>query len=415
MVVKRRQQPRAYNSWIGSPLSSGNKFGSNKPHNFFKTNKNDYPARMFGDKDRDGVANVFDCKPNNPNKQGLIDAIVGGVKGVFTGGKGSIRKGWSEGMATTPASRRQARIRRFATTQEEKARSSLPGQQSSYERFKAQENSRVPKERYRKVLQAQNNIEKGIAKAGSYLPTSKTGKGTYSLAKAVMNPREYQMDLINRIRTGHLTRLQKEKMAMVKKAARYVFPVIPAGVTAAVHGAQSRAGEMHARGRPKGSLDPRYQQYGGVMGYRRAMSQQRRAFREQLRQQQEMIKQQKKMQQMPQYEAQQYNQQTQVPQEVQGATPDYSQFQQMQMQQEMQGQQVPQPQYQQVQQLPRQPYPQDEVVPVFRSSGGKPYPADRRPLAPPRETVPTGFVESVDLFTSKRFLKKLPQAERWQQ
>ena len=27
------------------------------------------PARIFADRDRDGVANVFDCQPRNPRKQ----------------------------------------------------------------------------------------------------------------------------------------------------------------------------------------------------------------------------------------------------------------------------------------------------------------------------------------------------------
>ena len=27
------------------------------------------PSKIFADRDRDGVANVFDCQPNNPRKQ----------------------------------------------------------------------------------------------------------------------------------------------------------------------------------------------------------------------------------------------------------------------------------------------------------------------------------------------------------
>jgi hypothetical protein len=27
------------------------------------------PVKLFGDKDRDGVANVFDCQPRNPRRQ----------------------------------------------------------------------------------------------------------------------------------------------------------------------------------------------------------------------------------------------------------------------------------------------------------------------------------------------------------
>jgi hypothetical protein len=86
MVVKQKQ-----NNWLGKPL------GTNKPVDFFKSPKKYLPVNMFKDSDRDGVANVFDCKPFNPKKQGFIDAIVGAVKGL-TSGTG-VRKGWSEGMA----------------------------------------------------------------------------------------------------------------------------------------------------------------------------------------------------------------------------------------------------------------------------------------------------------------------------
>jgi hypothetical protein len=63
---------------------------------------------MFGDNDRDGVANVFDCKPNNPYDQGIISAIVGAVKG-WKSGTGA-RAGWREGMAK-PGVYRQIRTR----------------------------------------------------------------------------------------------------------------------------------------------------------------------------------------------------------------------------------------------------------------------------------------------------------------
>jgi len=165
------------------------------------------------------------------------------------------------------------------------------------------------------------------------------------------------------------------------------------------------------RGRPKGSLDKRYAAYGGVYGWRRYLSQQRKIHKEQIKQQIQQLK-----QGVPQYEQQQYQGQTQVnavPQELQGQgiTPEYSQAQQYQQV----PQQYPSQQYQQ----PQQPFQylqeqQRQIVPVFKSQGGSPYPAvDRRPLTPPQQTIPYGYVESVDSFTGKRYLKPLPRREGW--
>ena len=85
MVVKQ--------NWLGKPL------GTNKSYNFFKSNSKTLPVNMFKDSDRDGVMNVFDCKPNNPNEQGLVSALIGAVGGLFKGEKGAVKKGWREGMA----------------------------------------------------------------------------------------------------------------------------------------------------------------------------------------------------------------------------------------------------------------------------------------------------------------------------
>jgi hypothetical protein len=57
---------------------------------------------------------------------------------------------------------------------------------------------------------------------------------------------------------------------------------------------------------------------------------------------------------------------------------------------------------------------QREIRPVFKSSGGSPYPAvPRQGLTPSRQTIPYGYVESVDAFTGRRFLKQLPKTEKW--
>jgi len=34
------------------------------------------PSRLFGDRDRDGVANVFDCQPRNPRRQDGNSKII---------------------------------------------------------------------------------------------------------------------------------------------------------------------------------------------------------------------------------------------------------------------------------------------------------------------------------------------------
>ena len=140
---------------------------------------------------------------------------------------------------------------------------------------------------------------------------------------------------------------------------------------------------------------------------------------------QRMIRRAQPQSQMPQYEQQQYQQvqgQEQLPPEVAQATPEYSQFpgyeqgqsQQMpaqQVQMQMPQQQMPTPQY--PQQAP-QASTMREVKPVFRSSGGKPYPAvDTTPLANNQMTIPQGYVENVDSFTGKRYIKKLPTTEKW--
>ena len=402
-------------NWLGKPM------GNNKPINFFKSNSKTLPVNMFKDSDGDGVADVFDCKPHNKNKQGFIDAVIGAVKGM---GSGGMKKGWSEGMARegNPVSRRYARarkmevqreIQRFATQPGEKERASLPGQLSSSKMYRLQRgNIRAKREaRIQKFKQTMSAIGRKTPVLSEMLhPVDVKGRPTtYSQKIAKMRETVQKMKI---------TPVMRRQLIAVKKSARMLFPVIPAGATTVSYGIQSKKGTGGGRGRPVRSFDPRYAQYGGVFGYRRFQSEQRRAFREQLRRQQEAMRVQRQMQrvqQMPSYE--QVTPQTQqVPQEMQGAVPDYSQFEQMQQQipqqmqvpQEMQVQQVQVPQY-------VQPQPtQREIVTPFKGSGGHPYPAvDRRPLTPSRQTINQGFVESVDSFTGRRFMKALPRTERW--
>jgi hypothetical protein len=204
-----------------------------------------------------------------------------------------------------------------------------------------------------------------------------------------------------RVQEGNISPVMRRKIMMVKRAVRSAVPVIPAGATSATTQYQSKKGQMGGRGRPKGSLDPRYAAYGGVMQYRAYMRDKRKAFKEQMRMQEEQMKLQRQLartKSLPQYETQQYQEAPQQPQEVP------QQYQQVQQQQQM-------PQYQQeyVQEAPQQP-----VARVFKSYGGKPYPAvERQPLTSSRQTAPQGYVEVVDSFTGRRYFKQLPRPERW--
>ena len=239
-----------------------------------------------------------------------------------------------------------------------------------------------------------------------------------------------------RVQEDRLTHVEKKQIMFKKKLTKFMYPGIPAIATQSTYGVQSKAGQMgKTRGRPKGSYDPRYAAYQGVLNYRKALSMQRRSIRERFRQQQELLKYQRQQQRLAEM------QMPQDQRELQQATPEYSQFptqgveeyptQQVQVQQVQQVQQAmpeeemalaSQPVMQEypAQEMPRvypqppQQAPQRPVATVFKGSGGSPYPpVDRRPLAPPRQTIPSGYVEVADAFTSKRYLKKLPQAERW--
>ena len=68
-------------------------------------------------------------------------------------------------------------------------------------------------------------------------------------------------------------------------------------------------------------------------------------------------------------------------------------------------------------QIPNQYSQQSQQRPirtVFKSSGGSPYPpVNNRSLAPTNQTIPYGYVESVDTMTGRRFLKQLPKTEKW--
>jgi hypothetical protein len=470
-MVVRKIAKRKFkeNYWgIGTPIGSNrNPLLSNKPINFFKTRKQDYLVNMFGDMDRDGVMNAFDCKPLDPNREGLLDAIAGAVKGVFSKEKGSIKKGWSEGMAKPgvfgKSGYKQRQLQK--ATEEYHANQPKTDKQISKRQAKAivkrtggvEQMEQKQRERFASMVSKAKGVGSYVYKAIPGLSETMSPKKTVESkveTKWVIDPKtgkqiavawklkkkqvptswSERVEMMRRkVQRGQLSPVEKRQSGAVKSMARMVFPIIPAGATSGSFQYQSRKGQMGGRGRPRQSYDPRYAAYGGVIAYRRAMVERRKAMRAQMKQQEEMMKMQRKAR-IPQYEAQQYTQQ--VPQEVEGATPDYSQFPgyeetpEMQMQQpvqltqeqirdmqmarqaQMAQQQMPQ-QMQAPQQMPV-PFSQRPVGKVLMESQGKPYPAvERTPLQPPRQTIPYGYVEDVDSFTGRRFMRKLPDPEKW--
>jgi hypothetical protein len=504
-MVKQRQQKQVYNSWIGkSSLSIGKPLGNNKPVNFFKTNSKNIPVNMFKDNDRDGVANVFDCKPNNPNKQGFIDAVIGAVKGIASGG---VKAGWQSGIAKegNPITR-HPRVAENKIYKDMKKRSEdrVYSQEKmvglshaiQMEKFMNEANAKSAAEEADKKIQDKHNqkiytdnrvqlnqrefarkhpvlskVTKGMDSAVAYADknVSPTGtgymnKGMSAILKGVTRASptysmamEFRADAIKKlkkeIQDPTLTRKQRakkfrqlERKVVVQKQNKYMLDLnsrkdaektLKRTITSiypqvyAMSG-QHVLGAPGQRGRPRGSLDERYRAYGGVMGYRayksRMLKQQKQLLRTQIEAQLAA-----KRKQMPNYERVQY----QVPQEVQGATPEFSQFPQYQEQPQTQIQSMPeqpqgypeqypepQPQYPQnqpqqyPQQYPQQQYPpqpqQRPIATVFKSSGGSPYPpVNRQSLASPRQTIPMGYVEAVDSFTGRRYLKALPKKEGW--
>lgn len=565
MVVKKQTKSKLKSFWIGAPngfmnsskLSSfGPKYSITTPTNSlwipnpkdrnlsWKQVKKKYPSmNPLGDYDNDLFFNYKDCKPLDPNRDGILAAIAGAVGGLFKKGSGTVKAGWKTGMAKTgwhapiqsykkwkseKAERTKAQAGGFETyggtfekqrraaekaeiaargykdyqTPEQKAQLALmtkympkgmsgDEQTAAFElaQYKSSElNRRVNKSdnpNYMKIKEPSGHIryvskakynelmkgrvakhepeikskEKEEAENKWYAhPKSKLVKAIEStpilgtVYKAIPGlsetvtpvrwnketkkwvPVSYSSKIESmrrKIQEGRITPMMRRKIMAVKRATRFAFPVIPAGATTATYDYQSKAGTGRGRGRPKGSV--KYSIGGrpvGVFEYRKYLSNQRRAFRERIRQQQQIIRQQRRFQyQEPQYETQQYNPQQpqyapqqvpqqaqhQVPQEVAGATPEYSQFptqyEETQMPEQM------------LQQTPETLYPLQNTAStlqgrpigtVFKSSGGSPYPpVERVPLAPSRVTAPQGYVETVDSFTGRRFMKKLPPTEKW--
>lgn len=426
--------------WIGRPVN----FFNNKKLKPARNYNYPYPSKMFRDRDRDGVPDVFDCKPLDPKRQGLLDAIVGAVKGI---GKGGVKAGWKEGMAKGREYVTEVNPEKKALYDTAQARKKLIAKNmygDTMERWKSKLNYLNPRGLHKvEVPIYETDPETGRKKIVGYRPGIATSRerGTdviskaeraassrwnrmftalkrsnpkYSMAMeqrgrkieslkrhiASLDPKANAREISRRTRQlENAQRIQEAQGFRLKQFARgqmtksgikavtEMFPQVYAKSGSHVMGAPGQ------RGRPRGSLDPRYRAYGGVIGFRRAMAAQRRAYKMAMSQQKEQLKMQQMMAQAP-YEY--------VPQETMG--------------QEVPQQQVAQipQQFQQIQpQYPPEPQKRP-IATVFKGSGGSPYPpVDTRPLESARQTVSQGYVESVDSFTGRRFMKKLPPTERW--
>jgi hypothetical protein len=434
-IMKKKMQMRKYDGDFGF---------NTKASNIFKSGKETKPVHLFGDYDKDNVANVFDCNPINPNEQGFFGALKGAAKGVFTGG---VREGWRKGMAE-PTKRERERRERVV----ERARRFGPGKLSPEEQRELSPTGRIAMGR--KVEgELQTDLSKAqdkarirkrfLSKVQRPFTREELDKRGRPVIRRLSIPEHMQRRMFD-IPRGRVPRVDRKRIMAQKKLAQMAFPVIPSSALVGAEGAVAREGSSkptkgYARpGRPRGTYDPRYAAYGGVFGYRKAL----RARRAMERAKEQLQETQMRQAQMPQYEttpytpmppemeaqAQRMQQQIkqlqagvppeqiqglpELPEEVADAEQEFSQFEQHQVQQMPQ----PQPQLPQFQQQPFQ-YLQEQAVrrpvaTVFRSSGGSPYPpVDSRPLMPSR-AIP-GYVEDVDAFTGRRFLRKLPQTEKW--
>ena len=437
-------------------------FGFRTPaSNIFKSGKETKPVHLFGDFDRDRVPNVFDCNPIDPNKQGLFAALKGAVKGVFTGG---VREGWRAGMAQptrrerirderrskeTDRARREILKKEIGLTEDlqpwakEIKEGELKKRLREFDRTKENKLSKLQRElreaQDKAVIRRKigSKIKQKITKPFTREELDKRGR---PVVRRMSIP-EFMQRRMFEIPRGRVPRVERKRIMAQKKLIQMAFPVIPSSALVGAEGAVAKEGTKkptkgYARpGRPKGTYDPRYEAYGGVFGFRKAV----RARRAMEKAKEQLLETQMRQAQMPAYEttpytpmptelkeaqAQRMQQQIkmlqagvppeqiqglpELPEEVADAEQEFSQFQQMQMQQQM-PQQFQQPQFQQ--QFQEQPI-RRPVARVFRSYGGSPYPpVDSRPLMPSR-AIP-GYVEDVDAFTGRRFLRKLPQTEKW--
>ncbi len=198
--------------------------------------------------------------------------------------------------------------------------------------------------------------------------------------------REYKKQLGRELRRDRISEYSQKRVARRK--------IIPRLVQSAFPMVQKQTGDYDSsrgRGRPRGAYSSKYASYGGVFGYRKFLRAQNA-----MKRYQGLLQLQRMQQQMQQQVPQQYQQQ------VQEVIPEEEQYPSQQ--------QIPQISQLQAQQQAQMPI-RREVTPVFKSSGGKPYPAvNTAPLQGDRYSE---YYEDTDLLSGKRrMLRRLP-AEGW--
>ena len=397
MVKKQIKRKPQQTNWLGGSLSLNPAHRTLvKRNDVFKTNSKYVMSNMFKDSDRDGVLNAFDCKPRNKQEQGLIDNMIKVFKKKKTPEETNTK--------LTPAQARQVRIIN-------KARAAM-------EKEKA---DKARQSRAKKVKFA-NTLIRPIARANPKydMQIEKRVVGLQPMSKMARKRLNLDYEMMRRARVSRQQLVGGGASPRANTLTRSIGMVFPQAAPRTASG--KAVGVPGQRGRPRGSLDPRYAAYGGVFQYRKAMALRKKAAKF-AKQQAEL---QVKMSGQPQYETQQYQQQVQeqVPQETPGAVPDYQQFQEeiAQNQPEVvyEPAQEPQQQVQQVvYQQPQQQYTPETykrpVVPVFKSSGGSPYgtkaPIVQESLAP--SNTYGDYIEYADAFTGERKWKKKIQPEGW--
>lgn len=463
MVVKRK-----VTKGFGSPLR-------NPPTNFlfvpqqgdrklnWRQAKRKYPSLSpYSDYDGDGFINSKDCKPLNPSEDGVFSAIGGFVSGLMhKAPAGSSRmeearfkakEGWAKGRIKTerigtrpPIVSAKERQRMYISSKREERMNTrtlkrIARAKEKMEAIDRQERrqgqlhpvfSRTfsnlqkriayahptlgrqiqSRSRISRLSKDTSRVQGDISRMESELATETDPKMIRSLTSQIASSRSRIGNIRSQIGASQETMaksMMKQRQRSQKsglKMARFVFPVIPEAAMSRSDTYQGKKG-YSGRGRPVGSFDSRYAPYGGVFGYRKYKRAQN-AYQRYMTQQQ-----------MVQQRMQPQVQQMQVPQEVAGATPEYSQFPGY----EQQVQQMPTQQIQQqipIQQVQQHPFsrlpPEREIKPVFRSSGGSPYPPvnSQRPLTPSSQTIQQGYIEDTDLMTGRRYMKPLPKSERW--
>lgn len=427
-AIKKKMKMRKYSG----------PFGFNTPAtNIFKSGRETSPVVLFNDYDKDHVPNVFDCQPLDPNRQGILAAIAGAVKGAFSGG--GIRAGWRAGMAKPSFSERMEfkdskRREEFGFKQDKEVirnyEKKVKEQKELERQYKENQKAKLKTPLYRAVNYATRPIKQV---ASPYKPVSKQQiqalskkleegeitkeeflkkmKQPKSRSGAAMLAKKFAQEVLPRgaiPQKAYSPRVKSKEEKLKEMLGRYMKG--RGGASVSSRGGYYRPGGTGGPGRPRGTYDARYARFGGVFGYRKWLAQQRSAEKETIKRMLE----QKRLAAQPSYERTPYREpapQQQMPQEME-----------MEMEYEPQVQQVQQMPQQMPQQYPVQQIPiqqvdhsgQRPIGRIFKSYGGSPYPpVERRPLAPTAQTIPAGYIEVVDAFTGQRKLKQLPPTERW--